>query len=99
MSLHRTTRTDEKGAVVGALLPTLMRGLVRTYQLLLSPLLGPACRYHPSCSHYAMEALERHGAARGLWLAVRRVARCHPLGGHGFDPVPEDGPGNRQAAS
>jgi putative membrane protein insertion efficiency factor len=62
--------------------------LIRTYQLLLAPLLGPACRYEPSCSRFAAEAIERHGLARGGWLAARRISRCHPLGGHGYDPVP-----------
>ncbi|MFO1073476.1 MAG: membrane protein insertion efficiency factor YidD [Geminicoccaceae bacterium] len=62
--------------------------LVTAYRLLLSPVLGPACRYAPSCSDYAIEALRAHGAARGALLALRRVLRCHPWGGHGYDPVP-----------
>ncbi len=62
--------------------------LLRTYQVTLSPLLGPCCRFQPSCSQFALEALERHGALRGSWLAMHRVARCHPLGGTGYDPVP-----------
>ena len=62
--------------------------LLRAYQWLVSPLLGPACRYEPSCSQYALEAVERHGALRGSALAARRVARCHPLGDSGYDPVP-----------
>ena len=62
---------------------------VRAYQMLLSPLLPPACRYHPTCSHYAIEALEKHGALRGGWLAVKRIARCHPFHAGGFDPVPD----------
>ena len=66
----------------------LLTGPIRIYQRVLSPLLGPRCRFHPSCSHYAIEAIERHGAARGSWLAVRRIARCHPLGASGYDPVP-----------
>ena len=62
--------------------------LVRIYQLLISPFLGPACRFEPSCSRYAIEAIERHGVLRGGRLAARRLARCHPLGSSGFDPVP-----------
>ena len=62
--------------------------LIRGYQLAISPLLGPRCRFYPSCSHYAMEAIETHGAARGTWLTVKRIARCHPLNDGGFDPVP-----------
>jgi putative membrane protein insertion efficiency factor len=71
------------------LLTLLLRGLIRSYQLLISPVLGPSCRYLPSCSDYAAEAIERHGALAGTWLAVRRLARCHPWGGSGYDPVPE----------
>lgn len=66
----------------------LLKFLIRAYQLLLSPLLGPACRYAPSCSAYGLEAVEVHGAAKGGWLAMKRVCRCHPWGGHGYDPVP-----------
>ena len=62
--------------------------LVRAYQVGLSPLLPASCRYTPSCSAYAVEALERHGALRGSWLTLRRLSRCHPWGGHGYDPVP-----------
>lgn len=62
--------------------------LVRFYQLFISPLLPPSCRYTPSCSQYAVEALERHGALRGGWLAVKRIARCHPFRAGGYDPVP-----------
>ncbi len=62
--------------------------LIRGYQWLVSPWLGPCCRYQPSCSGYAMEALDRHGAMRGSWLALRRLSRCHPMGGSGYDPVP-----------
>ena len=65
-----------------------LRGLVRGYQLSLGLLLPPACRFQPSCSSYALEALQKHGAARGSWLATRRICRCHPLNAGGFDPVP-----------
>jgi uncharacterized protein len=61
---------------------------IRLYQLAISPLLPPMCRFRPSCSHYAVEALARHGPVRGTWLALRRIARCHPWGGAGYDPVP-----------
>lgn len=62
--------------------------VIRSYQLLLSPFAGGACRFEPSCSAYALTAVQEHGAIRGLWLALRRVSRCHPLGRAGFDPVP-----------
>ena len=62
--------------------------LIRGYQIALSPHVGPACRFEPSCSAYAAEAIARHGALRGGWLAVVRIGRCHPFGGFGYDPVP-----------
>lgn len=62
---------------------------IRVYQLTLSPLLGPRCRFYPSCSNYAIEAIERFGPARGGWLALQRIVRCHPLNAGGHDPVPE----------
>ncbi len=62
--------------------------LVRVYKRALSPLKPPTCRFTPTCSGYALEALDRHGAWRGSLLTVRRVCRCHPWGGHGYDPVP-----------
>ena len=70
---------------------SLLVWLLRGYQLLLSPMLGPRCRFFPSCSNYAIEALRVHGAARGSWLAARRVGRCHPWNAGGLDPVPPKG--------
>lgn len=63
-------------------------GLIRFYQLAISPLFPPSCRFHPTCSSYAHEAISRHGFVRGGWLFLRRFARCHPFGGKGYDPVP-----------
>ena len=63
-------------------------GLVRFYRVALSPWLGMNCRFQPTCSSYAIEALQEHGALKGGWLALRRIARCHPWGGSGYDPVP-----------
>jgi putative membrane protein insertion efficiency factor len=68
---------------------TMLRGLIRLYQLILSPILPGSCRYAPSCSHYAAEAIEAHGVIPGCWLAIKRIVRCHPWGGEGYDPVPE----------
>jgi putative membrane protein insertion efficiency factor len=67
----------------------LLQGVIRAYQLLVSPLLPPSCRFLPTCSDYAFEAIGRHGACRGLALAAWRLARCHPWGGSGYDPVPQ----------
>lgn len=64
-------------------------GFVRFYQLFISPLTGPSCRFQPTCSSYAIEALRVHGGLRGGWLAIKRIARCHPWGGFGYDPVPQ----------
>jgi len=62
--------------------------LIRLYQLTVSPLLGPRCRFYPSCSQYALDALERFGFRRGTWLAIKRIGRCHPWNPGGIDPVP-----------
>jgi len=67
----------------------LVVGLVRVYQKLVSPSLGANCRYRPTCSQYAVEAINRFGVIRGVWLGVRRIGRCHPLRPGGYDPVPE----------
>ena len=70
------------------LIGLILVGLIKVYQLLLSPYLPASCRYHPGCSTYAAQAIVAHGPLRGLWLAVRRIVRCHPWGGMGYDPVP-----------
>jgi len=74
---------------LGRLLALPMLGLVWLYRLAISPWLGNNCRYDPSCSEYTMDALRIHGAFRGSWLAAKRIGRCHPWGGSGYDPVPE----------
>lgn len=66
----------------------LLRAPIRFYRRFISPLKPPTCRYLPTCSAYAIEALEKHGAMKGSWLAARRICRCHPWGGSGYDPVP-----------
>ena len=75
-------------ARANSLVRQFLLGLIRAYQYVLSPWLGPGCRYLPSCSDYAREAIEIHGLWYGGWLAVRRIGRCHPLGASGYDPVP-----------
>jgi len=71
------------------LLNWLLKALITVYRYTLSPLLGKNCRYLPTCSEYATEAIDRFGAFKGGLMAIRRIVRCHPWGGHGFDPVPE----------
>ncbi len=61
---------------------------IKLYQWTISPLLGPKCRFTPTCSNYALEALKKYGIFKGTWLTVKRISRCHPWGGHGYDPVP-----------
>jgi len=70
----------------------LLRLFIAAYRLVLSPLLGNNCRYLPSCSAYGYEAVGQHGAAKGSWLTLKRLCRCHPWGGAGFDPVPQSVP-------
>mgnify|MGYP000950462995 CR=1 FL=1 len=62
--------------------------LIKIYQWTISPLLGPQCRFTPTCSNYALEAFRKYGLFKGFWLTVKRISRCHPWGGHGEDPVP-----------
>lgn len=64
-------------------------GLIKIYQKLVSPAIAPNCRFQPTCSQYALEAVHRHGAFRGMWLAVKRIGKCHPLHPGGYDPVPD----------
>lgn len=71
-----------------SLLTSLLIQPIRFYRHFISPLTPPACRYQPTCSAYAIEALQRHGPLKGSYLALRRILRCHPWGGHGYDPVP-----------
>jgi putative membrane protein insertion efficiency factor len=73
---------------VSALVGWLLVIVIRAYQWLLSPWLAPACRFQPTCSHYAIEAVQRYGPLRGSWLAAKRLTRCHPLGDYGYDPLP-----------
>ncbi len=70
------------------LISRLLIAPIRLYQMFISPLLPPSCRFTPTCSQYAIEALRRHGPFKGSWLALRRLLRCHPWGGSGYDPVP-----------
>ena len=77
---------------LGRMLSWAMQMTIRCYQLSISPMLLPSCRYMPSCSEYAVEAIGRHGPLVGLGLALRRLARCHPWGGSGYDPVPATSP-------
>lgn len=86
---HASSRNG-LGATLLALPRNCLLGLIRLYQVTIRTLVPPGtCRFEPSCSNYAYEAIQRHGALRGGWLAVRRLARCQPFGGSGFDPVPD----------
>jgi len=85
-TLHFTIRTLE--TYTESAMRTLLIGLIRGYQYLISPILGNHCRFYPSCSHYAAEAIQGRGPVQGSWLAFRRLLRCHPWHPGGFDPVP-----------
>ena len=75
--------------IVTKILSALLIGLARGYKLLISPVLPQTCRFHPTCSGYAIEAIRTHGPGRGGLMALRRITRCHPWGGQGYDPVPD----------
>ena len=85
-------------AVAGAAVSGLLILLIKVYRLTLSPWIGRDCRFEPTCSEYAITAVERFGPVRGGWLVARRLGRCHPWGGAGYDPVPEN-PGKENAAT
>ena len=79
---------ERPGRVLSRWIQRALIAAIHGYQVVLAPLLAPACRFEPSCSSYAIEAIARRGAIRGSWLALRRIGRCHPWGGLGYDPVP-----------
>jgi putative membrane protein insertion efficiency factor len=87
---NETTRPPAFG--VNGFLKTVLAfpfiAVIKIYQWVISPWLGPKCRFSPTCSQYALEAFKKYGPLKGLWLASKRIARCHPWGGHGYDPVP-----------
>lgn len=85
---QKITGTMEIKGTVKKVLSFPLIVLVRFYQIFISPLKPASCRYTPTCSAYAIEALKKHGPIKGLWLAIKRIARCHPWGGSGYDPVP-----------
>ena len=95
-SLHSKSTTtplstaveSHRGAPHAGSAARLVLGLLRAYKLLISQLFTGSCRFHPSCSDYMSEAVRVHGAVKGVWMGIKRLARCHPLGSHGFDPVP-----------
>ncbi len=87
-SQHPTTTTQPAATPAPYQLAYWLMNAIRLYQRTLSPLIGQSCRFDPTCSHYAYDAIRVHGAARGSWLAIKRVGRCNPWGGLGHDPVP-----------
>ena len=90
ITVSRSTGSPEPGPAAESPVPVrLALAAIRTYQILLAPVLLGSCRYVPSCSEYAAQAVVGHGVLRGGWMAVRRLLRCHPFGGAGLDPVPD----------
>ena len=85
---HRQTRLLHGSLKTDFMFRKLFLALIRFYQLCISPLIPPRCRYTPTCSQYAIEAVSKYGALKGGWLTLKRLARCHPWGGCGYDPVP-----------
>lgn len=79
---------DPKGWSLAGILSLPFIGLIRLYQIAISPWLGPKCRFTPTCSQYGIIAFKKYGPIKGLWLTLKRLLRCHPWGGHGYDPVP-----------
>lgn len=67
----------------------ILLSIIKFYQKAISPMTPPSCRFHPTCSHYGLEAIETHGALKGTWLTVKRISKCHPFHEGGYDPVPE----------
>lgn len=74
--------------LINRFLSSVLLGIIKIYQVLISPLLGSNCRFTPTCSRYGVEAIKKHGPFKGFWLTVKRIGRCHPWGRHGHDPVP-----------
>ncbi|MBL4837728.1 MAG: membrane protein insertion efficiency factor YidD [Kordiimonadaceae bacterium] len=88
------TQQSDKNTTKASVLSFLLKGLIRFYQLVISPYLGPRCRFQPTCSSYALEAVQQYGGLKGGWLAAKRIGRCHPWGGFGYDPVPQSARNN-----
>ncbi|MFT5839889.1 MAG: putative membrane protein insertion efficiency factor [Flavobacteriales bacterium] len=74
---------------ISAALRKIPIGIIKLYQMVLSPMLGPTCRFHPSCSYYAIDAITEHGLIKGTWISIKRILKCHPLNNGGYDPVPK----------